>query len=87
MNILLLGGTNVGKSTLINEFLNLEKGKRAKEGEGLETLIIDFTPYTGTRNKQEYTLYDTNGITLEGKDSIENKKINTLKEIKERINK
>ena len=31
MNILLLGGTNVGKSTLINEFLNLEKGKRERK--------------------------------------------------------
>ena len=86
-NILLLGGTNVGKSTLINEFLQLENDKKAKEGEGGETLTIDFTPYTGTRNKQAYTLYDTNGMTLEGKDSIENKKKNTLKEIKERIKK
>jgi len=48
---------------------------------------IDFKPYTGKRNNQQYTLYDTNGITLEGKDSIENKKTNIIKEIKERIKK
>jgi len=85
-NILLLGGTNVGKSTLINEFLKLENNK-AKEGEGRECETIDFKPYTGKRNNQQYTLYDTNGITLEGKDSIENKKTNIIKEIKERIKK
>ena len=39
-NILLLGGTNFGKSTLINEYLQLENDKKAKEGEGGETLTI-----------------------------------------------
>ena len=34
----------------------------------------------------QYTLFDTNGITCDGKDSIENKIKNTIKEIKERIN-
>ena len=86
-NILLLGGTNVGKSTLINEFLKLEDAHKAKEGEGRECETIDFKPYTGKRNNQQYTLYDTNGVTLEGKDSIGNKKTNTIKEIKERIKK
>ena len=86
-NILLLGQTNVGKSTLINEFLKLENKLKAKEGQGRETLTIDFTPYVGKRNNQKYTLYDTNGITLQGDNSIENKKKNTSKEIKERIKK
>ena len=86
-NILLLGQTNVGKSTLINEFLKLENKLKAKEGQGRETLTIDFTSYVGKRNNQKYTLYDTNGITLQGDNSIENKKQNTSKEIKERIKK
>ena len=30
-NVLLLGNTNVGKSTLINEFLKLDNSKKAKE--------------------------------------------------------
>ena len=44
-NILLLGNTNVGKSTLINEFLKLENGEKAKESDGGPTSTIDFTPY------------------------------------------
>ena len=84
-NILLVGNTNAGKSTLINEFLKLKGEKRAKESEGGPTDTIDFTSYEGNRNNKNYTLYDTNGITNEGKDSIENKIKNTLKEIDNRI--
>ncbi len=84
-NILLLGQTNVGKSTLINEFLKLEEELKAEEGKGRETPTIDFTPYVGIRNNQQYTLYDTNGITLQGRDSIIEKRLNTSNEIKERI--
>ena len=84
-NVLLVGCTNVGKSTLINEFLKLEKDKRAKESEGGPTDTIDFTPYIGTRNKNNYTLYDTNGITNDGENSIENKIKNTIQEINNRI--
>ena len=84
-NILLLGNTNVGKSTLINEFLCLGEKERAEESEGGPTQTVDFTPYIGKRNNKEYTLYDTNGITNDGQDSIENKTKNTIKEIKQRI--
>ena len=84
-NILLVGCTNAGKSTLINEFLKLEENKKAKESEGGPTDTVDFTPYKGQRNGKEYTLYDTNGITNEGKDSIQNKIENTLIEIDKRV--
>ena len=44
-NILLLGNTNTGKSTLVNEFLKLDDSSKAKESDGGPTKIIDFTPY------------------------------------------
>ena len=84
-NILLVGCTNAGKSTLINEFLKLEGNEKAKESEGGPTDTVDFTPYKGKRNDKEYILYDTNGITNEGKDSIQNKIGNTLIEIDKRV--
>ena len=83
-NILLVGCTNAGKSTLINEFLKLDEN-RAKESDGGPTDTIDFTPYNGINNSKQYTLYDTNGITYSGEDSIENKITNTLKQIEKRI--
>jgi len=89
-NILLLGNTGVGKSTLINEFLKLENEvEKAREGNGLETPTDEFKPYCGIRNGQKYTLYDTNGILYKGKDSIDSKiktteiEINKRKESKE----
>ena len=84
-NILLVGCTNVGKSTLINEFLKLDNDKKAKESEGGPTQTLDFTSYEGKKNNKFYTLYDTNGITNKGEDSIESKKKNTIKEIEKRI--
>ena len=84
-NILLVGCTNAGKSTLINEFLKLEGNEKAKESEGGPTDTVDFTPYKGKINDKEYILYDTNGITNEGKDSIQNKIGNTLIEIDKRV--
>ena len=86
-NILLLGNTNVGKSTLINEFLKLNPKEKAEEGSGLETKTDEFKPYKGKYNGQTYTLYDTNGITLIGKDSIKNKMESIEKEINKRIEK
>ena len=84
-NILLLGCTNAGKSTLINEFLNLPDNKRAKESTGGPTDTNDFTPYEGKKNDKKYTLYDTNGITNKGNDSIESKQKNTINEIEKRL--
>ena len=73
-NILLIGKTNVGKSTLINEFLNINKENEnfAEEGTGCPTPTIDFKEYFGKRNETKYVLYDTNGIQLGGENSIEN---------------
>ena len=84
-NILLIGNTNVGKSTLINEFLNLDIHNRAKESDGGPTDTIDFTPYVGKNNYNQYTLLDTNGITNEGDNCIDNKIETTIKEINKRI--
>ena len=77
-NILLIGCTGVGKSTLINEFLKIDKNKRAKESIGKPTETVDFIPYKGKNNNINYTLHDTNGITYTGEDSIEKKINNTL---------
>ena len=84
-NILLVGNTNVGKSTLINEFLKLDATKKAKESDGGPTNTKDFSPYVGINNKYQYTLYDTNGITNIGNDSVDNKIKNTLSEIEKGI--
>lgn len=74
-NILLIGKTNVGKSTLINEFLNLNKDNNdnyAEEGTGCPTPTKDFKQYFGKRNNINYVLYDTNGILLCGENNIDN---------------
>ena len=84
-NILLLGNTGVGKSTLINEFLNLSGDNKALTGNGLETHTDEFKPYTGINNGKKYTLYDTNGISYMGENTLENKIDTTEKEIKRRI--
>ena len=81
-NVLLVGCTGVGKSTLINEFLKLDKNKKAKESSGEPVETIDFIPYKGKNNNINYTLHDTNGITYTGEDSIDKKINNTLNQIK-----
>ena len=80
-NILLLGNTNVGKSTLINEFLKLSKKESAKESTGGPTKTKDFKQYNGSYKDVVYSLFDTNGITNKGENSIEKKIKNTEKEI------
>ena len=84
-NVLILGCTNTGKSTLINEFLKLPDNIKAKESTGGPTDTIDFSPYEGKIKDKNYTLYDTNGITNEGEDSIESKQKNVIEEINKRI--
>ena len=86
-NVLLVGCTGVGKSTLINEFLKLDEDKKAKESAGIPTKTEDFIPYKGKNNNFNYTLHDTNGITYIVEDSIEKKIENTLNQIKTRIEK
>ena len=57
-----LGNSGVGKSTLINQFLKLKGGKKAKTGIG-KYQTLDTTPYTS----EEVTflrLIDTRGIEL-----------------------
>ena len=84
-NILLVGNTNVGKSTLINEFLNLSNSRKAKEGDGGPTQTIDFTPYKAQKNNKNFTLFDTNGITNNGENSIDKKKQKIIDEIEKRL--
>ena len=55
-NILVMGPTGSGKSTLINEFFNI---KDAVESFG-DVGTYGFRPYT--TNNSEYTLYDSQGI-------------------------
>ena len=59
--------------------------KKAAESTGGPTDTKDFTPYTGKNNDKVYTLYDTNGITNKGVDSIESKQINIKNEIEKRL--
>ena len=55
-NILVMGPTGSGKSTLINEFFNI---KDAFESFG-DVGTYGFRPYTA--NNSEYTLYDSQGL-------------------------
>ena len=84
-NILLLGCTNAGKSALINEFLKLPDNEKAKESTGGPTDTTDFKPYSKNIKDKTYTLYDTNGITNKGEDSIESKKAYIKNEIDKRL--
>ena len=84
-NVLLVGATNVGKSSLINDFFKLQGNKKAKESTGGPTQTKDFTQYNGKYNGKNYSLFDTNGITNKGDDSIDKKINNTYKELNRRI--
>ena len=55
-NILLIGPTGAGKSTLINEFLQINEAQESY----LDVGTLSFHPYT--TDNSEYTLVDSQGI-------------------------
>ena len=63
-NVLLLGKTGVGKSTLINGTLDLSENEKAKTGVG-EPVTKEFDEYTSDKRKG-LRLIDSRGIELEG---------------------
>lgn len=62
LNILLLGYTGVGKSTLINSVLGLDKNNEAKTGEG-QPVTKEINHYT-SQTVSGMRLWDTRGIEL-----------------------
>ena len=69
LNILIIGSTGVGKSTLINELLKLEKNK-AEEGKGCKPMKIDSWPKK----------YCINGNRLDGDEDYIKKILNLYQE-------
>ena len=72
LNILIIGSTGVGKSTLINEILKL-KNNKAEEGKGWKPMKIDSWPkkypiYENDSEIKNIFLYDTEGIEKSNKD-------------------
>ena len=61
LNILLLGPTGSGKSTLINVLLELEGEERAEVGNGNNPKTMDFHAYT-SHKKKYIRCYDSRGI-------------------------
>ena len=86
LNILLLGPTGSGKSTLINVLLELEGQERAEVGDDNNPKTMDFHAYTS--NKKKYIrCYDSRGIEKNKNYSldkfIENSKNLILKKLEE----
>ena len=77
INIILIGGTGVGKSTLINEFLQL-KDNKAKEGETAEPQKIaegwpkKYPVFQSDTDIRGINLYDTEGIEKKGENDFKN---------------
>ena len=77
INIILIGGTGVGKSTLINEFLQL-KDNKAKEGETADPQKIaegwpkKYPVFQSDTDIKGINLYDTEGIEKKGENDFKN---------------
>ena len=77
INIILIGGTGVGKSTLINEFLQL-KDNKAKEGETADQQKIEegwpkkYPVFQSDTDIKGIYLYDTEGIEKKGENDFKN---------------
>ena len=74
-NVILIGNTGVGKSTLINEFLQLKKNI-AKEGETADPQKIDNWPKKYPVSQEDtdvvgINLYDTEGIEKTGENDFQ----------------
>ena len=77
INIILIGGTGVGKSTLINEFLQL-KDNKAKEGETADPQKIEegwpkkYPVFQSDTDIKGINLFDTEGIEKKGENDFKN---------------
>ncbi len=66
-NILVIGKPGIGKSTLINSFLNINK---AKTGIG-KAITKEFKSYNSTKDNT-FNLFDSKGIVEESRKEIKN---------------
>ena len=79
-NIYVLGYKKVGKTSLINAFLNIREEEDEQLSEGEDDKKEDFVPIYGSDNKSKYTLYDSKGVDKDDEESVE-KRINGIRSI------
>ena len=82
-NIVLLGREGVGKSTLVNMILKLDKENQAKTGEG-DSVTLEIKKYSNPKI-DFLRLYDTQGIGIKEDNKIETIFSNISKLINEQI--